>query len=140
MSQGLEPLLAAKVSKNKPTKYRGTKDGNTDGCMMLMKRHLEKAPAKTTSLDNAWTIIEYLENEARDYITNKSDAERDTDEKLFALLERRFGTGSSKIHIQQQFRTRNQYNEEDYMQYLDALEGLRSQRYPNEEAKIDQRC
>ena len=39
--------------------------------MMLMKRHLEKA----TSLDKAWTIIEYLENEARDYITNKSEAE-----------------------------------------------------------------
>ena len=27
MSKGLEPLLAAKESKNKPTKYRGTKDG-----------------------------------------------------------------------------------------------------------------
>ena len=42
MSKGLEPLLAAKESKNKPTNYRGTKDGNADGWMMLMKRHLEK--------------------------------------------------------------------------------------------------
>ena len=116
MSKGLEPLLAAKESKNKPTKYRGNKDGNTDGWMMLMKRHLEKAHSRTTPLDKAWTIIEYLEHEARDYITNKSEAERDTDEKVFALLARRFGTGSSKIHIQQQFRTRNQSNEEDYMQ------------------------
>ena len=33
MSKGLEPLLAAKESKNKPTKYRGTKDGNADGWM-----------------------------------------------------------------------------------------------------------
>ena len=31
MSKGLEPLLAAKESKNKPTNYRGTKDGNADG-------------------------------------------------------------------------------------------------------------
>ena len=136
MSKGLEPLLAAKESKNKPTKYRGTRDGNADGWMMLMKRHLEKAHPKATPLDKAWTIIEYLEHEARDYITNKSEAERDTDEKVFALLARRFGTGSSKIHIQQQFRTRNQNSDEDYMQYLDALEGLRSQGYPNEEVTV----
>ena len=136
MSKGLEPLLAVKESKNKPTKYRGTRDGNADGWMMLMKRHLEKAHPKATPLDKAWTIIEYLEHGARDYITNKSEAERDTDEKVFTLLARRFGTGSSKIHIQQQFRTRNQNSEEDYMQYLDALEGLRSQGYPNEEVTV----
>ena len=136
MSKGLEPLLAAKESKNNPTKNRGTKEGNDDGWMMLMKRHLEKAHASATLLDKAWTIIEYLEHEARDYITNKSEAERDTDENVFALLDRRFETGSSKIHIQQQFRTRNQNNEEDNMQYLDALEGLRSQGYPNREVTV----
>ena len=89
--------------------------------MILMKSHLENTHAKATPLYKAWTIIQYLEHEARDYITNKSEAERDTNEKVFALLARRFGTGSSKIDIQQQFRTRNQNNEEDYMQYLDAL-------------------
>ena len=101
------------------------------GWLMLMKRYLEKAHAKDTPLDRAWTIVEFLENEARDYMTNKSEAERDTDEKVFALLARRFGTGSNKIQIQQQFRTRNQSPDEDYMQYLDALEGLRSQGFPN---------
>ena len=136
MSKGLEPLLAVKESKNKPTKYTGTRDRTADGWMMLIKRHLEKAHAEATPLDKAWTIIEYMEHEARDYITNKSEAERDTDEKVFALLARRFGTGSSTIHIQQQFRTRNQNSEKDYMQYLDALEGLRSQRYPNEEVTV----
>ena len=93
-TKSLEPLLAAKESKNKPTKYRGTKDGNADGWMMLMKRHLEKAHTRATPLDKAWTRIEYLEHEARDYITNKSEAERDTDAKVFALLAQRFGTGS----------------------------------------------
>ena len=136
MSKGLEPLLAVKKSKNKPTKYRGTRDANADGWMMLMKRHLEKAHTKATPLDKAWTIIEYLEHEARDYITNKSEAERDTDEKVFALLARRLGTGSSKIHIQQQLRSRNQNSQEYYMQYLDALEGLRSQGYPNEKVTV----
>ena len=136
MSKGLEPLLAAKESKNKPTKYRGTRDGIVDGWLMLMRRYLEKAHAKDTPLDKAWTIVEFLENEARDYITNKSEAERDTDGKVFALLARRFGTGSNKIQIQQQFRTRNQSPDEDYMQYLDALEGLRSQGFPNEEVAV----
>ena len=103
---------------------------------MLMRRYLEKAHAKDTPLDRAWTIVEFLENEARDYITNKSEAERDTDEKVFALLARRFGTGYNKIQIQQQFRTRNQSPDEDYMQYLDALEGLRSQGFPNEEVAV----
>ena len=136
MSKGLEPLLAAKEAKNTPTKYRGTRDGIIDGWLMLMKRYLEKAHAKDTLLDRAWTIVEFLENEAQDYIMNKSEAERDTDEKVFALLARRFGTGSSKFQIQQQFRTRNQSDNEDYMQYLDALEGLRSQGFPNEDVTV----
>ena len=127
MSKDPEPLLAAKETKNKSTKYRGSRDGNADGWKTLMKRHLEKTHANATPLDEAWTFIEVLEIGARDYITNKSEAERDTDEKVFALLVHRFGTGSGKIHIQQQFGTRNQNSEEDYMQYLDALEGLRSQ-------------
>ena len=136
MSKGLEPLLAAKEAKNKPTKYRGTRDGIIDGWLVLMKRYLEKAHSKDTTLERAWTIVEFLENEAQDYITNKSEAERDTDEKIFALLARRFGTGSTKIQIQQLFRTRNQSNDEDYMQYLDALENLRSQGIPNEEITV----
>ena len=136
ISKGLEPLLAAKEAKNTPTKYRGTRDGIIDGWLMLMKRYLEKAHSKDTSLDRAWTIVEFLENEAQDYIMNKSEAERDTDEKVFALLARRFGTGSSKFQIQQQFRTRNQSDNEDYMQYLDALEGLRSQGFPNEDVTV----
>ena len=72
-------------------KYRGARDGNAEGWMMLRKRQLEKAHAKATPLDKAWTIIEYLEHEARDYLTNKPEAERDTDEKVLALLARRNG-------------------------------------------------
>ena len=103
------------------------------------ERCSEKVHAKDTPLDRAWTIVEFLENEARDYITNKAKAERDTDEKVFALSARRFGTGSNKLQIQQQFRTRNQSNHEDYMHHLGALEGLRSQGFPNEEVMV-RRC
>ena len=104
--------------------------------MMVMEGYLERAHAKNTPLDRAWTKVEFLENEARDYSTNKSEAKRDTDEKVFALLARQFGTGSSKIHIQQQFRTRSQTSDGDYMQYLAALEGLRSQGFPNEKVAV----
>ena len=37
MSKSLEPLLAIKESKNKTTKYRGTRVANADGWIMLMK-------------------------------------------------------------------------------------------------------
>ena len=129
ISKGFEPLLVARETKNKPTKNCGKRDGIIDGWMMLLKRFLEKTHAKDTPLDKAWAIFVFLENEARDYITIKSEAEQDTDEKIFALLARRFGTGSSKIYIL--IRTRNQTSDEDYMLYLHALEGLRSQCFPN---------
>ena len=76
-SEGFEPLLVAKETKNKSTKNRGKRDGIIDGWMMLLKRFSEK------------------------------------------IL----------IHIL--IRTRNQTSDEDYMLYLDALEGLRSQCFPN---------
>ena len=103
---------------------------------MLLKRHIENTHTKATPLEKAWTIIEFLENEARVYITNKSEAKRNTDEKVFALLAHRFGTGSTKIFVQHYFRTRNENIEEDYMQYLDALERLRSQGFPNKEVTV----
>ena len=66
ISKGLEPLLAAKEVKNKPTKNRGIRDGLFDRWLLLMKRYLEKAHAKDSPLDKAWTIVEFLDNEARD--------------------------------------------------------------------------
>ena len=132
VSQSLQPLLASKEAKNKPNKYKGEKDGLIDTWLTIMKRYLEKAHRNDSPADRAWTIIEFLESEARDYIINKSEPERDTDEKVLRLLTRRFGVGSNRTHIQQQFRTRNQTPEESHMQFLDALEGLRSQGFPLE--------
>ena len=90
MSKGLEPLLAVNETRNKPTKSRGTRDGNADGWMILMKRCFEKAHAEDTPLNKTWTILEFFESEGRDYITNRSEAEQDTDQKVFALLAHRF--------------------------------------------------
>ena len=63
LSKCLEQLLAAKETKNKPTKNCGLCDGIVNGWLMLMKRYLEKAHAKGTALHRAWTIIEFLETE-----------------------------------------------------------------------------
>ena len=69
MSKVLEALLAAKETKNYVTKYRGRRDGIIDGWMTLLKRYLEKLHTKDTTLDSDWSIVPFLENEARDYIT-----------------------------------------------------------------------
>ena len=47
--------------------------------------------------------------------------------KVFELLASRFGTGGNRLQVRQALTTRQQSEREDWMQYLDALEGLRSQ-------------
>ena len=61
MSESLEPLV----------------DGDADGWMMLMTAIFGKDTYHGNTFGKAWTIIKFLENEERDYITNKSEAERD---------------------------------------------------------------
>ena len=56
----------------------------------------------------------------------------DTPEKVFELPASRFGTGGNRMQVRQAFTTRQQSDREDRMQYLDELEGLRSQGFPEE--------
>ena len=48
------------------------------------------------------------------------------------LLARRFGVGSNRNLIQRQFQDRTQKPDESHIQFLDALEGLRSQGFAEE--------
>ena len=132
ISEALAPLLAGKNSANLPDKYRGEQDGLVDNWITMMKRYLEKTCAQSSELDRAWTVIEFLEQEARLFVLNKPESERDFGQKVLALLARRFGTGPNRSHIQRQFYARNQEPEEDHMRYLDALEQLRNQAFPSE--------
>ena len=86
----------------------------------------------SSPVDKAWAIIDHLGDEARSYIINKPEPERDSHEKVSTLLSSRFGTGSSRWPVRQAFRLRCQLGKEDLMQYLDALEDLRSQGFPDE--------
>ena len=116
----------------RPTTYRGSKDGTIDERLLVMKRYLEREYLNSSPVDKAWAIIDHLGEEARSYIINKPVSERDSHEKVSTLLSSRFGTGSSRWPVKQAFRLRSQSEKEDLMQYLDALEGLRSQGFTDE--------
>ena len=132
MSKELAPLIANHdQTRVRPTVYKGTKDGTVDGWLPVMKRFLERVHAKSSNIDKAWAIIDHLEGEARNYIINKSEPERDTPDKVLALLASRFGTSGNRMHVRQTFMSRVQ-QKEDWMQFLDALEGLRTQGFPDE--------
>ena len=133
MSKELAPLIANRhQTRVRPTVYKGTKDGTVDGWLPVMKRFLERVHAKSAKIDKAWAIINHLEGEARNYIINKSEPERDERDKVFALLASRIGTGGNRMHVRQIFMSRSQQEKEDWMQFLDALEGLRTQGLPDE--------
>ena len=133
MSKELAPLIAGREqTRTRPTVYKGTKDGNVDGWILLMKRFRERVLSNSTKIDKAWAIIDHLEGEARNYIINKSKPERDHPEKVFTLLASRFGAGGNRMHVRQTFMSRVQQEKEDWMQYLDAREVLRPQGFPDE--------
>ena len=133
MSKELAPLLAGRdLAQTRPNVYRGSKDGSIDGWILVKQRYLKRIQTKVSAEDRAWSIISHLEGEARNYIINKAESERDTPEKVFELLSSRFGAGGNRMQVRQTFQSRVQQEKEDWMQYLDALEGLRSQGFPQE--------
>ena len=133
MSKELAPLIANRdQTAVRQTAYRGSKDGTIDEWLLVMKRYLEKIYLNSSPVDEAWAIIDHLGEEARSYIINKPESELDSHEKVSTLLSSRFGTGCSRWPARQAFRLRSQFEKEDLMQYLDALEGLRSQGFPDE--------
>ena len=120
MSKEWAPLIADRNHiLTRPTIYKGTKDGSIDGWLPLMRRFLERVHTKSTKIDKAWAIIDHLQNEARNYIINKSESERGEPEKVFTLLASRYGTGGNRMHVRQTFMSRTQEETEDWLQYLD---------------------
>ena len=133
MPKELAPLIANRdQTRVRLTIRKGTKYGTVDGWLPLMKRFLERVHTKSNKIDKAWAIIDHLEEEARNYIINKSEPERDEPDKVFALLASRFGTGGNRMHVRQTLMARIQQEIEDWMQFLDVLEGLRTQGFPDE--------
>ena len=133
IAKELAPLISNRdQTAVRPTLYRGSKDGTVEEWLRLMKRYLERVHSNASPVGKAWAIIDHLGDDARSFIINKPESERDSHEKVTTLLSSRFGTGSSRWPVRQAFRLRSQLEIEDLMQYLDALEGLRSQGFPDE--------
>ena len=133
MSKELAPLLAGRdLAQTKPSVYRGSREGSVDGWILLMRRYHKRTQSKAPLDDQSWSNIGHLEGEARNYIINKAKSERDTPERVFELLSSRFGTGGNRMQVRQAFLSQVQSKKEDWMQYLDALEGLRSHGFPQE--------
>ena len=78
-----------------------------------MRRYMQRTQTKATPEDKAWSIISHLEGEARNYIINKAEFERDTPAKVFELLASRFRTGGNRMQGRQAFATRHQLEKED---------------------------
>ena len=98
-----------------------------------MRRYLKRTQTNATPDDDkAWGIIGHLEGEVRNYIINKAESARDTPDKVIELLASQLDTGGNQILVRQAFASRQQLEKEDWMQYLDALEGLRSHGFPDE--------
>ena len=123
-------LSGRDLAQTRPSVYRGSEDGSIDGWILVMRRYVKRS--KTSLDDQAWSIIGHLEGEARNYIINKAESERNTPENVIELLSSRFGTGCNRMQVRQAFLSRAQHKKEDWMQYLDVLEGLRSQGFPQE--------
>ena len=113
------------------TAYRGSKDGTVAVWLLVMKWYLERANSNSSPVDKVRPIIHHLGDEARSYIVNKPESERDSHYKVCTLLSGRFGTGNSRWPVRQTFILRSQLEKEDLMQFSDALEGLRSIGFPD---------
>ena len=83
----------------------------------LMKRNLDNAHAKATSLNKAWTIIEFLENEA--------DSRRGFRRK--SVCASRAFNWNGVYQDPNPTTSPHSKSDEAHMQYHDALEGSRSQ-------------
>ena len=115
MSKELAPLLAGRdLAQTRPNVYRGSKDGSIDGWILVMQRYLKRIQTKVSAEDRAWSIISHLEGEARNYIINKAESERDTPERVFELLSSRFGAGGNRMQVRQTFQSRVQQEKEDW--------------------------
>ena len=114
MSKELAPLLAGRdLVQTRPNVYRGSKDGSIDRWILIMQRYLKRTQIKVSFEDRAWGIIGHLEGEARNYVINKAESERDTPEKVFELLSSRFGAGGNCMQVRQAFQSRVQQEKED---------------------------
>ena len=106
-------MTARDQSQARPSVSRGSKEGSIDSWILAMRRDFQRTQANATPDDKTWSIIGHLEGEARNYIINKADSERNTPEKVFELL---VGSAPEVKQVRQTFASRFQAENEDWIQ------------------------
>ena len=81
------------------------------------------------------TLLTFLHRHAQAWIMQKPENERDSCEKVFILLSKRFGIGESPNDARLQFDVRKQETGEKLDTFLDHLEALRIKAAPGESIK-----
>ena len=76
--------------------------------------------------------MDHLEGEARNFIINYIINKAESELRRFRTVSRSVDTGGNRMQVRQAFASQLQLEKEDWMHYLDALEELRSQRFPDE--------
>ena len=71
------------------------------------------------------TLLTFLHKHAQAWIMQKPDDERNSCDKIFTLLSKRFGIGESPNDARLQFDTRKQEVNDKLDNFLDHLEALR---------------
>ncbi len=138
----VETLCANKPSPNaegtgmkaKPHKYGGeATDSAVDAWVSLIRMYLEDHKGNENA--KVLTLLMFLHRHAQAWIMQKTPVERDTCEKVFALLLKRFGIGASPSDARLRFDERKQQPNEKLDTFLDELEALRITAAPEEPLK-----
>ena len=103
-----------------------------DSWLTMMQIHLDNQENMDEN-SQVFLVMSYLTKDARAFVLNKPPNDRDTIQKLFDLLSRRFGTGSGRAQNRSAFVSRRQKPGEGIDQFLDDIEGLRLRAYPQED-------
>ncbi len=120
--------------KAKPHKYGGeATDGAVDAWISLMKMYLEDHKGNENA--KILTLLTLLHRYAQAWIMQETETERDTCDKVFVLLSKRFGIGASPSDARLRFDERKQQPNEKLDTFLDDLEALRIRAAPEEPLK-----
>ena len=120
------------LNKLRPVPHSGMADGMVDPWIKLMNTYLRDACID--DIFKAGIILNHLTKEGKSYMGAKPDDQKATPEQVYDLLRRRFGEVSHDA-ARLTFETRVQAPDEEEGAYLDVVEALRSQAYPEGSSK-----
>ena len=115
----------------KPKECKDDSDGCIDTWVEVMRLHLEQDNLNDER-QACTAILSNLEGTALNCVVAKKEEERDTADKIFAILLNRFGSSMKGHQAMMRFEKRRQWDDESIVRLLDDLESLRRRSDPEE--------